>query len=95
MSSRETVSSGQLLAWGNRLPEYPPEALEEGLEGTVRLLLELDAEGAVSKVEVLESSGSALLDAAAVRAAKDWRAPRAGSRRIVVPVRFKLVQYDG
>ena len=47
---------------------YPPEALEAGLSGTVRLLIELDAGGEVTYVEVLAPAGHGF-DEAALQAA--------------------------
>ena len=46
---------------------YPPKAQEEKREGTVLLLIEIDEAGDVSYVEVLESAGEDL-DQAAVEA---------------------------
>ena len=52
-------------------PEYPPEAFEQGVEGTVLLELVIDAKGKVARVKVLESIPQ--LDDAAIRCAKKWR----------------------
>ncbi|WP_141588689.1 TonB-dependent siderophore myxochelin receptor MxcH [Myxococcus sp. AB056] len=43
---------------------YPTEALAAGLEGAVKLLLTLDAEGRVTRAEVVEGLGHGLDDAA-------------------------------
>ncbi len=70
-ASAEVVGA---VPWaGNLPPRYPPEALRLGLEGLVLLELGLSAEGTVSWVRVLASSGHALLDAEAARAASAWR----------------------
>lgn len=53
-------------------PEYPPEARQQGLEGTVTLHLELLADGTVGEVKVAQSSGHALLDTAAQETARTW-----------------------
>jgi protein TonB len=52
-------------------PDYPPEAKQENIEGTVMLRVAIDATGAVNHVQVL--SGPALLVPAAVSAVKNWR----------------------
>lgn len=52
-------------------PEYPPEALERGVEGTVLLELVIDAKGKVARVKVLASIPQ--LDDAAIRCVKKWR----------------------
>lgn len=57
----------------NPPPDYPPVARRRGWQGTVVLALEVDAAGAVVRVEVRGSSGHAVLDAAAVAAVRDWR----------------------
>ena len=54
-----------------RPPKYPPQALENCLEGSVLLLFVIDANGKVPYAEVLESVPA--LDGAAIEAAKEWR----------------------
>ncbi|QSP95406.1 energy transducer TonB [Marinobacter salinisoli] len=46
---------------------YPTEARRAGIYGTVRVLVSLKKDGAIKKVAVLESSGSTVLDDAAIR----------------------------
>ena len=80
----------------NRPPTYPEQALIEQLEGTVVLRLHITSEGRVGSLDILTSSGHALLDAAAVRAVRAWRfapAARAGhpvATTVRLPVRFLL-----
>jgi protein TonB len=57
-----------------RPPRYPAEALVRGWEGTVVLLVHLDGEGRVVKVEIETTSGFAAADAEAVRTVQTWRA---------------------
>lgn len=72
---------------------YPPSALDERRHGDVVLALTVDADGHVSKVDVIESGGSDF-DEAAVVAARQWTfvpAKRAGKplpSRIRVPFHF-------
>lgn len=54
-------------------PRYPAMARRLGQEGVVELQVELSAAGRVTEVRVVESSGSARLDAAAVAAVRGWR----------------------
>lgn len=49
---------------------YPDLARSQGIEGTVELLFTLSADGAVMEVKVLHSSGSPVLDNAAIEAVK-------------------------
>lgn len=51
-------------------PETPELARQEGLSGVTEVRVDLAADGSVESVSVFRSSGSTLLDAAAVRAAK-------------------------
>jgi protein TonB len=48
---------------------YPPEAVARGLEGEVRLIVKLSADGSVVDVSIAVSSGYPILDNAAVKAA--------------------------
>ena len=70
---------------------YPPEAIARGLEGEALVLLFLDAAGNVIAARLEASSGHALLDDAAVRAARTLRAlPDSAPREALLPVRFRL-----
>jgi protein TonB len=46
---------------------YPEQARALGIEGTVTLFVELAADGSVENVRVVESSGHAILDNAAIK----------------------------
>ncbi|HZV54296.1 MAG TPA: TonB family protein [Rhodocyclaceae bacterium] len=70
---------------------YPPEAIASGLEGEVRLLLTLAENGTVVDATVAGSSGHAILDQAAVRAAHAMGAlPGVNRRELILPVVFQL-----
>jgi protein TonB len=70
---------------------YPPEAIERGLEGEALVLLFLDESGNAVAARLEQSSGHALLDDAAVRAARLLRAlPDSAPREVLLPVRFRL-----
>lgn len=74
-----------------RQPPYPAEAIAQGLEGEVLVLLFLDAAGNVMAARVERGSGHALLDQAAVTAARRLKAlPEGAPREAVLPVRFRL-----
>ncbi|HRF05675.1 energy transducer TonB [Accumulibacter sp.] len=71
---------------------YPEEAVARGLEGEVRLILTVSDNGRITDVHVGVSSGHAILDKAAERAA--WTMGRvnwAYSRELILPVTFRLV----
>ncbi len=70
---------------------YPPAAVARGLEGEVRLLLTITDDGSISDVVIAASSGHALLDQAAVKAAYAMgRIGWANSREFILPVIFRL-----
>jgi TonB family protein len=52
-------------------PDYPAEAKQQNVQGTVKLHLSIDASGAVNQVRLL--SGPSLLVPAAISAVRDWR----------------------
>src|SRR5438132_7693283 len=51
-------------------PKYPAAAVEQRLQGTVTLIITVRPDGLVESAEVTKSSGSVLLDRAAVQQAK-------------------------
>ena len=70
---------------------YPPAAVAQGIEGEVRLIVRLADDGSVAEVSLAASSGHAILDNAAIRAAYAMgRLPGAGAREIILPVVFQL-----
>nr|WP_314270537.1 energy transducer TonB [uncultured Kingella sp.] len=52
-------------------PKYPPESLQNEEEGTVKLAVIVDADAVVKDVIIIQSSGSEILDKAAINAAKN------------------------
>ncbi len=78
-----------------RPPVFPSEARRHGWRGVVLLMITVDELGAVKSVDVVETSGHATLDAAAVRAVRTWRgrpATRDGvpyESRWKKPIRFE------
>ena len=70
---------------------YPPEAIDQGLEGEVRLLLRLNDEGRLLSVSVAASSGFPILDQAALAAARAMgQIPEVGVKELLLPVVFRL-----
>jgi protein TonB len=87
----------RLLARLERYKRYPNEAQARGEHGTARLAFSVDRRGGVHGVRILRSSGSALLDRAALalpRRAAPLPPPPTdlGGRRIpiVVPIRYSI-----
>jgi TonB family protein len=77
-------------------PEYPPRAIELGLEGVARLAAVVGADGRVSSVKVLESSGAALLDRAATAAVKRWTfsPARVNGRPAACTVEIRPIRFE-
>lgn len=77
-----------------KVQRYPSRALDLGIEGTVKLRIEVSGKGDVTGFEVAQSSGSALLDKAALGMAKSLdRLPAMNgvdARALIVPVAFRI-----
>lgn len=80
----------------NPEPRYPEAARRRGIEGVVELEVLVLSDGGAGSVRVARSSGSALLDEAALVAVRAWRfrpAVRAGEpvdSTVIIPIRFHL-----
>ncbi|HYE00993.1 MAG TPA: energy transducer TonB [Alphaproteobacteria bacterium] len=85
-----------LAGAGNAPPVYPLAARRQGIEGRVILEVAVDERGRATGVKVAISSGSRLLDEAALKAVRDWRFTPATlggepiAARVKVPVTFRL-----
>lgn len=81
-------------------PRYPPEAARAGVTGTVVLVISVSASGAIENILVERSSGSRLLDTAAIDAANQWTfAPaiehgKPARGRVRVPLDFNMGDED-
>ncbi|WCJ58169.1 energy transducer TonB [Fontisphaera persica] len=69
---------------------YPLEAKKQGLEGTVRLMLYINASGRLDKIEVIQSSGHSVLDKAAVAAESQSRFRPARVKERPVPAKAEV-----
>jgi TonB family protein len=69
---------------------YPPLARRRSLEGESEVAFEIAPGGAPSAIELVRSSGSTLLDAAAERAVRAAAPLPPVLGRLRVPVRFEL-----
>ncbi len=81
-----TDSPSEARAWGDRIipaapnavfhnrpPEYPEEAAMNGQHGTVVVVIHISPQGTAAGVDLVRSSGYALLDRAARQAVLRWR----------------------
>lgn len=71
---------------------YPPLARRRGIEGTTRIEFLVDAEGRASVISTVESSGSAVLDAAAEQGAREAAPLPYVFGRLRIPVVFEITQ---
>ena len=70
---------------------YPPEAVKRGIEGEVRLLLTLTADGHIADINIAATSGHPMLDNAALKAAYAMGAlSGTEARELILPVIFRL-----
>ena len=77
--------------------DYPSLARRRGWQGRVRIGLHVEADGDLTRIHLLESSGYALLDKAAVKNATELRNVPAVSQWLegrdmdmILPVRYRL-----
>ncbi len=71
-------------------PKYPAAARESHWTGRGILACKLRPDGTVSSVEVLQSTGHAILDQAAIAALRQWRFTVRGGDLVKVPIRFTM-----
>ncbi len=80
----------------NPPPPYPPDAKRRQEQGTVTLLVEVNADGRAAQVTIRTSSGPPLLESSARSAVAQWRFQPATvggirvSSQVIVPIRFEL-----
>lgn len=87
-----TVKNAEGRAIKTVMPVYPPLAQENGIEGRVKLRVQVAPNNRIRLVEVAESSGSPLLDEAAVRQYRFQAASRDGKR--VTTTFFPIFKFE-
>jgi protein TonB len=73
-----------------RAKNYPRLARERGVEGVVRIRFRLNTEGFIEKIEVIESSGSEILDKASIQAVYRAAPMPVVSGWVEVPIKYVL-----
>src|SRR5690606_10592695 len=71
-STKEARDALYLDNWRKRIEaignlNYPSQATEQGIYGTLRVMVALNPDGSVNDIRILRSSGERVLDEAAVR----------------------------
>jgi len=71
-SARQSADAAYLLDWRRRLEAvgnqyYPQASVRYGLYGELRMLVVIDSDGSLEDIQILSSSGYAVLDEAAIK----------------------------
>jgi len=77
-------------------PDYPVNAKERGLEGQAKVAVDVDSNGNVINVRLLNSSGHSELDEAAKQAAWNWKfdPSQSGKQAIPASINFQIENSD-
>ena len=81
----------------NPAPSYPISAKRKGIQGKVLINVAVKVDGTPATVQISRSSGSTVLDEAALETVKQWKfipARRAGNliqANVIVPIEFKMI----
>lgn len=92
----EVVSHAPRFREPPAAPVYPAQARRRNQQGQVLVEVRLDAEGRQREVKLMQSSGFASLDRAALEAVAQWKfqpevqAGRALPSRVRIPIDFAL-----
>lgn len=86
------AAAGALRAVVDLHKRYPPLARRRGLSGTTVVAFELATDGALTRLAVERSSGSALLDEAALAAIRDAAPFAVGGCSFTLPLQFRLAE---
>ncbi len=70
-------------------PAFPPGISQSGLSGTGRFRLVFDANGNVTNVQVVKSTGNPYFDQAAIETLRQWRSAPSQGWAVTVPVTFQ------
>lgn len=99
----DTTATPVFLAWEDPpkaikrvMPQYPKEALQDGVEGRVILNIVVDENGVVQDATVVTADPPGIFDQAAIDAMKQWafeparQAGQAIKVRLAYPIQFTL-----
>ncbi len=80
----------RILARLQRVRQYPREARRQQLTGSPKVEFRIQPDGSLAYVKVVQSSGSAILDAAAIRTVHRSTPLPYYANAIAIPIRFEL-----
>jgi TonB family protein len=70
-------------------PAFPPRAAQPGLSGTGRFRLSFDAQGNVTNIQLIQSTGNRLFDESAINTLRQWKSSPGQGWAVTVPVTFR------
>ena len=70
-------------------PAFPPSASVPGLSGTGRFRLSFDAQGNVTNIQLVQSTGNRIFDESAIRTLQQWKCSPGQGWVVTVPVTFR------
>ena len=70
-------------------PAFPPGISQPGLSGTGRFRLAFDANGNVTNVQVVKSTGNPYFDQASIKTLRQWKSAPSQGWQATVPVTFR------
>ncbi len=87
-AKRYTDAELETMFVSREVPYYPVALRQRAITGSGVFRLYLDEQGKVTKIGVMESTGSKELDASALKALVRWRARPGAKREVDQPVTF-------
>jgi TonB family protein len=70
-------------------PSFPPGVSQAGVSGTGRFRLTFDANGSVTNIQVVKSTGNPYFDQAAIKGLRQWKSAPSQGWQETVPVTFQ------
>ena len=70
-------------------PAFPPRASVPGLSGTGRFRLTFDAQGNVTNIQLVQSTGNRLFDESAIQTLRQWKSSPSQGWAVTVPITFR------
>jgi protein TonB len=91
VAAQEPAPSPKEYARYAARPEYPVEARRHHMEGRGVFAMHIRPSGTVASVEIVKSTGHAVLDGAAISALRQWRFhPKPFKRVVTTPMNFTM-----
>ncbi|XTD80808.1 TonB family protein [Proteus vulgaris] len=72
------------------LPEYPPRARAVGMEGSIKVRFDVDADGRVDNVEIISADPKNVFERDVKRAMRQWRYEKIPYKGKVIVIEFKM-----